>query len=359
MGFTFDDTNEDATPIAEMERLIAANPKNRECIFPYLGGEEVNNSPTHAHHRYVINFGDMIENAARSGWPELLRIVEEKVKPERLRQADLGAKEKWWLFIRARPELAAAVKDMSLVLGINCGATPHMAIALLSSRQVFANTLCVIALQTYGSFAALQCRIHEAWARFFGSSMKDDLRYTPTDCFETFPFPKHFEAYARLEAVGKTYYEFRADLMVRNNEGLTKTYNRFHDPDERCPDIKKLRELHAAMDRAVLDAYGWTDLQPTHEFILDYEEDDDEDDSGRARRRKKPYRYRWPDDFRDEVLARLLRLNQERSSEEGRQAPEPPSIPRTLKKPARRRKGDNSPTLFDRLNPFNDSPTSS
>ena len=100
--------------------------------------------------------------------------------------------------------------------------------------------------------------------------------------------------------------------MVRNNEGLTKTYNRFHDPDERSPDIFKLRELHAAMDHAVLDAYGWTDLKPTCEFLLDYEEDEDEDETGGTRRRKKPWRYRWPDDFRDEVLARLLELNRQR-----------------------------------------------
>jgi hypothetical protein len=130
--------------------------------------------------------------------------------------------------------------------------------------------------------------------------MKDDLRYTPSDCFETFPFPEHFETNERLETVGKGYYDFRAQLMVANNEGLTKTYNRFHDPNERSPDILKLRELHGAMDRAVLDAYGWTDLMPTCEFLLDYEEDEDEDDS--SSRRKKPWRYRWPDDFRDEVL---------------------------------------------------------
>ena len=70
--------------------------------------------------------------------------------------------------------------------------------------------------------------------------------------------------------------------MVRNNEGLTKTYSRFHDPDERSPDILRLRELHAAMDRAVLDAYGWTDLKPTCEFLLDYEEGEDDDESGEA-----------------------------------------------------------------------------
>ena len=49
----------------------------------------------------------------------------------------------------------------------------------------------------------------------------------------------------------------------------------------RSPDILKLRELHAAMDRAVLDAYGWTDLKPTCEFLLDYEEDEDEDENRR------------------------------------------------------------------------------
>ena len=144
--------------------------------------------------------------------------------------------------------------------------------------------------------------------------MKDDLRYTPSDCFETFPFPENFETNARLEAVGKEYYDFRAQLMIANNEGLTKTYNRFHDPNERSPDIQKLRELHAAMDRAVLDAYGWTDLVPTCEFLLDYEED--EDDEGGSSRRKKPWRYRWPDDFRDEVLARLLDLNTQRAEQE-------------------------------------------
>ena len=85
----------------------------------------------------------------------------------------------------------------------------------------------------------------------------------------------------------RSYYEHRAAIMAAPNEGLTKTYNRFHDPDERTPDILKLRELHAAMDRAVLDAYGWTDIQPTCEFLLDYEEEDEPRTTaaGEARRR--------------------------------------------------------------------------
>ena len=65
------------------------------------------------------------------------------------------------------------------------------------------------------------------------------------------------------------------------------------------------------MDRAVLDAYGWTGIPTDCEFLLDYEIDEEEWGN-----RKKPYRYRWPDDVRDEVLARLLELNAERAAAE-------------------------------------------
>ena len=140
--------------------------------------------------------------------------------------------------------------------------------------------------------------------------MKDDLRYSCSDCFETFPFPFDWETNPTLEAAGKTYYEFRADLMVRHNQGLTTTYNRFHDPDEANPDILKLRSLHAECDRAVLDAYGWQDIPTDCEFRLDYE---DEPDS--SSKRKKPCRYRWSETVHDEVLARLLKLNQKRAAE--------------------------------------------
>ena len=175
--------------------------------------------------------------------------------------------------------------------------------------MVFANTLVVFPFQTYAAFCSLQSRPHEIWARFLGSSMKDDLRYTPSDCFETFPFPERWGTQPDLERAGTDYYDYRADLMVRRNEGLTRAYNRFHDPDEADPDIARLRDLHTAMDRAVLDAYGWTDIPTDCDFLLDYEID--EETWGR---RRKPYRYRWPDEVRDEVLSRLLALNAERAA---------------------------------------------
>jgi hypothetical protein len=143
--------------------------------------------------------------------------------------------------------------------------------------------------------------------------MKDDLRYTTSDCFDTFPFPEKWQEQTSLGIAAKAYYEFRAALMARNDEGLTETYNRFHHPDENDPEIVKLRELHAVMDHAVLDAYGWSDIQTECKFLLDY--DIDEEEWGD---KKRPYRYRWPDEVRDEVLALLLELNAERAKEEAR-----------------------------------------
>jgi hypothetical protein len=203
------------------------------------------------------------------------------------------------------------------------------------------------AFDRYEPFSCLQSRAHEIWAYLLSSSLGEGLRYSVSDALQTFPFPENFESDAVLEAAGKEYYEYRAALMVRNDEGLTKTYNRFHDPGESSADIARLRELHAAMDRAVLDAYGWRDVRPECGFALDWLDlDDDEladtlatapDDirdrieaadyffpdaaaacrfqshikqSGRG---KLPWRYRWPDEIHDDILARLLALNAHRA----------------------------------------------
>ena len=313
MGFTFDDTDTTgvATSLAEMRRLIEKDSRNGERIFPYLGGEEINSSPSHTHHRYVINFGSMSEAEARR-WPDLLAIVEAKVKPERMLVKRKALLERWWQFAEKQPALQAAIYGLQRVLVIS-QTSRTLAFTFLPTRMVYSHKVIVFPFDAYSPFAALQSRLHDLWARFFGSTMKDDAVYTPSDCFETFPFPEQWETHPALGAAGKAYYEFRAALMVKNDEGLTKTYNHFHDPDELNPEIEKLRELHEAMDRAVLDAYGWSDINTDCEFLLDYEID--EEDWGN---KKKPYRYRWPDEVRDEVLARLLELNAQRAKDEAR-----------------------------------------
>jgi N-6 DNA Methylase len=313
-GFVFSEGDESTHPKSEMNRILKVNPRSSEVIQPYLGGEELNSAPNLISSRYVIRFGTRDLDQCRRKWPELIHLVRSSVLPFREKRADnpqsRRLKQMWWKWHTERPTLYAAIADKSRVL-VNAQVSSTLAFAFQPLGIVFGVTLNVFALSTHAAFCALQSRPHEIWARFFGSSMKDDLRYTSSDCFETFPFPENWESHPALEAAGRAYYEFRAALMVRNNEGLTKTYNRFHGPDERDPDVVKLRKLHGALDRAVLDAYGWNDIPTDCEFLLEYEIDEEEWGD-----KKKPYRYRWPDEVRDEVLARLLELNAHRAKEE-------------------------------------------
>ena len=317
MGFTFDDSDKRGVTAShdDMYKVIQEEPDSQEAIRPYIGGEELNGSPTHSHHRYIINFGEHDQEYCRKHWPQLFAIAEKRVRPERiLKDADKYPRmvHEWWKYWNARVELYSAISGLDRVLA-NSRVSQRVQYAFLPANMIYADSLIVYPLDTYSAFCTLQSRPHESWAQFFGSSMKDDLRYTPSDCFETFPFPECWETHRSLDIVGKEYYEFRAALMARNDEGMTKTYNRFHNPYEDSTDIAELRRLHAAMDRVVLDAYGWTDIPTDCEFLLDYEIDE-----ATWGTKRKPYRYRWPDDVRDQVLARLLELNAERAAEEAR-----------------------------------------
>ena len=315
MGFTFDDSSESGSPLELMRALTTGNPHNRERIFMFVGGEELNSSPMHDSERFIINFEDMPLTQAEE-WPDLTAIVREKVKPERDALGGYGVadrrREYWWQYGTFAASLNVSLRDLPRCLALS-QVTQHLALCFQPTNRVFSHAAIVFPIAAFSAFAALQSRAHEVWARFFGSSLEDRLRYTPSDCFETFPFPEEWVKHRALESAGEAYYSFRADLMVRNDEGLTKTYNRFHDPNERDPAIVKLRELHSEMDRAVLDAYGFTTIPTDCDFFMDHQTDDDD-----AGARKKPWRHRWPDEVRDEVLARLLALNAARAQDEAR-----------------------------------------
>jgi hypothetical protein len=279
----------------------------------------------------VIFLSDLQEEEELAEWPEIERIVRAKVKPSRdvlgNNPNNVPLKKRWWAYQAHRPSMLEASTRLERFL-VHPNVSKNLAFAFVPSSTLVGSPHNVFLLDEYSAFCTLQSRAHESWARLFASSMKDDLRYTPSDCFETFPFPIPFDPTsdepatkthrAALEAAGKEYYDFRAALMIRNDQGLTATYNRFHDPEESDLEIQELRALHTAMDRAVLAAYGWTDVPTECAFLLDYEEDEDDDDEGGKRRKKKPWRYRWPDEVRDDVLARLIDLNQERAAEERR-----------------------------------------
>jgi hypothetical protein len=296
-GFLFADGDPKATPLSEMHRLLAENPANNERVRPYLGGEEVNESPLHLHQRYVIDFEEMsLEEAGR--WPELLDILDKKVRPERVKKSGQVAKAPWWRFFNTRPELRRAMGALRRVL-VCSKVTTHLAFAWMPVSIAFSHKLAVFVREDDAFFGLLQSSAHEVFTRFFSSTLGEALNYSTTDAFEPFPIPRGLEHHEGLAGVARELYAFRADLMVREDFGLTRLYGRYHDETDSSPGVARLRQLHRALDEEVLRAYGWSDLGLEHAFV----------------RRPEGVRFSLSEGAGARLIGRLLKLNRDRCGE--------------------------------------------
>lgn len=285
---------------------ISAEPKCSRYLVPYLSSDDLNGSPDASPSRFICNVDSLSETELQT-LPSLYDHLKATVAEERKSSSEKRLRDQWWRFSRPADRLFRRIGEFNRVLAMGRLATFHT-LAFQSTDTIFSDALSVFLLDGFPDFAVLQSRLHEVWANFLGSSFKDDPRYIPEDCFETFPFPEGFRLNAELAQAGQAYYDYRANLMIAHAEGLTKTYNRFHARGENAADIARLRALHAEMDVAVLRAYGWDDLaeRAAPEFI------EQEADKGRAPKT----RLDWPAEFKDEILARLLALNATRAAEE-------------------------------------------
>ncbi|MDK2411431.1 hypothetical protein QHH11_20180 [Aphanizomenon sp. PH219] len=300
----------------EAQALIEKDAKNQDVLFPYLNGQDLNTNPDQSPSRWVINFFDWPLDAEHddpknpkgrpyaSDYPDCLAIVEEKVKPERTRLNEKGEfalrkplPQKWWIYADKRPALYSAIAKKERVL-VSPRVSKLLIFSFAPAKQVFSEQLVVFPINSNNIFALLNSSIHSFWAWQFCSTIRDaGIRYSPTDGFETFPFPT---STANLEEIGEKYYTHRQNIMLTRQEGLTKTYNRFHNPDETNPDIEQLRTLHIEMDNAVAAAYGWEDIELDHDF----------------HETKQGIRFTICENARREILDRLLQLNHQRYAEE-------------------------------------------
>lgn len=284
----------------EAAHLLTENTKNKDVVFPFLTGQDFNTFPDHSASRWVINFFDWDKERACK-YQECFEILRERVYPERQNHSEERTRRNWWQFQRVRPELYEAISRMERVL-CKTRHSPNFAFAFTTTSSVFQESLVILTIETFTEFSVLSSTLHESWAWKFGSTLgSNTLRYNPTDCFETFPFP--ISNLQSLSPIGEAYHEHRRQLMLARQEGLTATYNRFHNPKEKSADIQRLRELHVEMDNAVAAAYGWSELELAHGF----------------HETAQGIRFTISDEARREVLARLLRLNHERYEEEVRE----------------------------------------
>lgn len=297
---------------SEAEALLRGDAKLEEIVKPLITGDWLNSSSA-APETYVINFLSMPLSEA-SRFEGAMRIVEERVKPERMKYEgtiarDRYLREKWWLFRGYRAELSEFCRTHDRYLALSV-VSKYVAFRFVDANFVAtAATTCILTSDD-AVFAQLQSSLHDVWARYHGSSLGGTLRYIAGRCFKTFPL---LNASPRLREIGGQYNACREDSLLQNSIGMTEIYNRVHHAEDRSTNVVKMRELQTALDWAVLHEFNWDDLDLGHGFHeVPYLPETDRT------------RFTISEAARAEVLRRLSELNKRRHDErsEGPQATE-------------------------------------
>jgi hypothetical protein len=278
--------------------LIAEDQRNAEVLFPYINGQDLNSRADCSASRWIIDFRDWSKEHA-SSYPLCFEQVLREVKPERDQVKRRAYRERWWQYAENQMSMRKAITGLERVIVITRVSKVVMPV-MVPTGQVFSDSLTVFATDDTGMLALLSSAPHYWWAISRGSTMKGDLRYAPTDVFETLARPV---VTAEMREHGGRLDISRRQLMLARKAGLTATYNLVHDRDCADADITALREIHRAIDEAVVQAYGWDDLLAAgldHGF----------------HQTRQGVRYTIGTAVRQEILDRLLELNQERYAAE-------------------------------------------
>jgi len=308
---------------ADANAMVLRDERLREVIWPVITGEETNNAPLQNPGRQIINFFDWpLEKAAQ--FEEAFRRVEQLVKPVRDEDNRQLYRERWWLYAEPRRKLNQQLRSLHNCF-VAAATTKHLNFSRVPTNYVYTHALYIFATDRWDLYTIVQSTLHEVWARKYSGALETRLRYSPSDCFETFPFPGLIWQMPNptLADIGERYHEHRRTLMRQLWLGLTDIYNLFHTSEltselvakvSRKPieeantgyrGLLKLRQLHRGLDEAVRNAYGWHDLKLGHDF---YEvETLPENDR---------VRYTISPTARKEVLRRILALNHERAKAE-------------------------------------------
>ncbi len=305
----------------EAADMLDADPKNAEVLFPYMNGEDLNSDPEQCPSRWVVNFWDWPEERAKT-YTLPWKHVEREVYPKRLEQSKQRAyrniMQRWWLHWNERHGLYHAVgqghhferhvegwrEDASALQNVIClsRVSKYLAPSLVPSNIIWSDRITVFASEDLNLLGALLSQIHEVWVRKHASTLETRLLYTPGDSFETFPAPAL--GVSQREIV-RSIIDLRRRISVSRQIGLTGVFNRLHDAEDQDEEVKELRELHYQIDVAVVQAYGWDDVDLGHGFHeVSYLPENDRT------------RFTISESARLEVLRRLAELNRLRYQEE-------------------------------------------
>ncbi|MBN1170906.1 MAG: N-6 DNA methylase [Micromonosporaceae bacterium] len=248
----------------QAQAWITEDERNSEVLFPYLNGEDVNSQFDCTPTRWVIDFNDRSEEIAAE-YTLPFAHAERLVRPERSEKNRKLYRDRWWQFAENCPGMRRSISQLNEVFVISLVSKTVMPVRV-HTGQVFSHALGVFAKSSHADQAILSSTPHQMWAIKFGSGMRNDPRYTPSDVFETFPRP---QSNSRLDAAGKALDTERREIMLRRELGLTKFYNLINNPeiaDADDADVARMRQIHVELDEAVMAAYGWSDVPLKHGF---------------------------------------------------------------------------------------------
>ena len=272
---------------------------------------------------FVIDLFGMTAEEARQRHPALYQWLFDRVKPERDHNNDPARRRDWWLFGRSNRDLRASATNLARFI-ITAETAKHRVFTFVDLPFCPDHKLYAVCSDDAYMLGVLSSGAHATWALAAGGTLEDRPTWTNTTCFATFPFPdakpeikvRFRDLAEQLDAHRKHQQAQHADLTLtgmynvlerlKTGEALNAKEKVVHEHGL----VAVLKTLHDELDRAVLDAYGWSDLAPLLEVVNGNlapgagGTPGTRDDCKRA--------------LDDALLERLVALNTERAAEEQR-----------------------------------------
>lgn len=281
----------------EAKAILKVSPEEIEVLRPCLNAADLNRNPLRVGDNWIIDMRERSEADAKA-FSQCWTIIERRVKPERMKEDAIKYPRmvnQWWQHWNPRPDLYSKMSTSDFVVVIP-RVSKYQLPAIVDSKQVLVSALSVAPIASFSFFALLSSWMHRSWAQRWGSKMRNDFRYSITDCFDTFPF---FKGTSDLESLGENLDLVQRDVARTRDFGLTKLYNLVNSESNNDPEINLLRGIHEKIDREVVKVFGFNIV------IGEY---------GLAEFQGL---LQWgpPDDQRIEILQLLLAENQRQHSE--------------------------------------------
>lgn len=242
----------------EAEKILKADSNHSDVIFRYMTGRDLYSSPSQTPSRYIINFQDWsLDRAAH--YPLALDVVRYRVKPQRDKLPDSKARvrDNWWLYEYRAEELYERLEQLDICFAYSRVSNTLQPIPT-STKHVFADATVVYPTDDYYHHGVLASSVHQLWVMRYASTMRTDIRYTPSDVAETFPWPATVDS--DIRNLSENLATLRAAIMLDRSVGATTLYRLLHDETVVDADIEELRTAHASLDRAVISSYGIVDV---------------------------------------------------------------------------------------------------